>query len=925
MRILRVDAHAFGPFRGETLELTPGMNLLFGPNEAGKSSWHAALYAGLCGMRRAKGAPRKPDREFAERHRPWDGDRWEAGVRLELADGRTIELRHDLAGLVDCWAKDLATGMDISDQLMNEQTPDGARFLGLSRDVMLATACVRQAEILDVLRSPDRLQESLQAAAASGGGDVTAQAAIERLERFRRAAVGTDRTRTAPLDEAIRALEDARSRALEAEVAHSEYLELVRQHERAQEEAERARAELLAGRLEVLDRRLERARTLAAGLPEDLPDPGSERELVAQVGDALSLWRSRPPRPEPPEGPTAADLREEIAQLPDPPRGDVEAHASVASAEQAWRSALARRDAHLDQEPQPAEVPVTGVTGGELRRLADDLAAEVPPVDPDLEQRVTSAGPDARPQVATGVLAAGAVLVVLGLLLAASGIVAAGVVSAFAGMAAAGWGWWRSGQATVVPPEDQAELALQRQTRGQAEGRRQRAGEEVAHLGLERDPDSLRRLALRLDEVAGDADRRDRWEERFGPVRDRVVETERELRQALADRGVADAEATDADVDALLDRYRRDCRERSRRAAEAARREHLTSQLEARRSIERGVEADRAARTRAAGALRAAAQAAGIDGAGGDDTAGDQVTGDVPDEPALDQLAVRLATWREEQERDVERVQQLHRRRATLDELLGGRPLETLEDERARLRRDAVPLPDVGPVELGDDPEGTLARLQDRAQRSREHVADLGGRVTTIEETLIDVAGAQEAVRRLEAEVARLRTLGATVETTLGFLTRAREQVQRDVAPRLAEVVARHLPRITDGRYTEVTVDPEELAVEVRDAEGRWLPATRLSHGTAEQIHLLLRLAMTEHLVTTDEPAPLILDDVTVQSDRARTTAFLDLLHDLSLDRQVILFSQELEVLDWAEGRLKEPDDLIVTLPPPAGAEVGGR
>ena len=42
-----VNAYAFGPFRNETLELAPGMNVVYGPNEAGKSSWHAALYAGI--------------------------------------------------------------------------------------------------------------------------------------------------------------------------------------------------------------------------------------------------------------------------------------------------------------------------------------------------------------------------------------------------------------------------------------------------------------------------------------------------------------------------------------------------------------------------------------------------------------------------------------------------------------------------------------------------------------------------------------------------------------------------------------------------------------------------------------------------------------------------------------------------------------
>ena len=98
MRFETVKAYAFGPFRNETLELAPGMNVVYGWNEAGKSSWHAALYAGLCGIRRARGT-KKIDAEFAERHKPWDDDTsWDVGAIIGLADGRRVELRHDLAG-----------------------------------------------------------------------------------------------------------------------------------------------------------------------------------------------------------------------------------------------------------------------------------------------------------------------------------------------------------------------------------------------------------------------------------------------------------------------------------------------------------------------------------------------------------------------------------------------------------------------------------------------------------------------------------------------------------------------------------------------------------------------------------------------------------------------------------------------------------
>lgn len=133
MRIRHVRAHAFGPFTDRELELAPGMTVVVGANEAGKSSWHAAIYAGLCGMRRGKGAATKDDRAFADRHRPWDGDQWEVSCVVDLPDGRTVELRHDLAGKVDSSAIDLALGHDVSREIIHDGAPDGSVWLGLDR------------------------------------------------------------------------------------------------------------------------------------------------------------------------------------------------------------------------------------------------------------------------------------------------------------------------------------------------------------------------------------------------------------------------------------------------------------------------------------------------------------------------------------------------------------------------------------------------------------------------------------------------------------------------------------------------------------------------------------------------------------------------------------------------------------------------
>ena len=114
-------------------------------------------------------------------------------------------------------------------------------------------------------------------------------------------------------------------------------------------------------------------------------------------------------------------------------------------------------------------------------------------------------------------------------------------------------------------------------------------------------------------------------------------------------------------------------------------------------------------------------------------------------------------------------------------------------------------------------------------------------------------------------------------------------------------------------------MDPEKLEVRVRTNNGSELrDATYLSHGTAEQIYLLLRVGLAEHLTRQGETYPLLLDDVLVQCDSIRKRALLEVLKEISTERQVMLFSQEDEVLAWGQQHLTEDQHLVGKLDPNA-------
>jgi len=258
--------------------------------------------------------------------------------------------------------------------------------------------------------------------------------------------------------------------------------------------------------------------------------------------------------------------------------------------------------------------------------------------------------------------------------------------------------------------------------------------------------------------------------------------------------------------------------------------------------------------------------------------------------------------------------------RAELDTLLAGGTYDELlreaDQERRRAEAAMADLP-----QDGVDTEAALpdleARLSDaraNAQAAQVAAAAARGELKQLSAAPANVSECEEAFVAAQAELQRVRRLDVTLTMTREFLERAQERVHRDIAPVLEQTLREWLPLVTAGRYTDASVDPESLEVKVKDGVGKFREAGLVSQGTREQIYLLLRVALVTHLTKPGEVSPLIFDDVTVQTDSIRTQAILDLLHEMSAERQVIVFSQEEDVRRWADANLDPARDRMVVL-----------
>lgn len=880
MRVRSVALRPFGRFGDESFDLAPGLTVVHGANEAGKSTLHQALLTAVGGVRRG-GGRRAEVEELRHRYRPWSGDGWRVGAVVELADGTRVELTRKLDQSSGSRVTELGTGRDRAGEIIFEGAPDGWRWLGLDRTTYPATASVRQADVLRVGGSAGLLADQMQRAAAATGTDVTAARALERIAAYQREQVGAvSRHSTKPLRRAIVAEEEAGARLEEARRAHAGYLRLAAAAKQSEGEAERlARerrcAEAAGARHRAHDERreLERVADLQERHPGPPPERGAGDRLAQSAAVALRVWRASR-EPVPPAGATAAQLAERLKGLTEAPGGETAPAPEVRRAADAVAAATQSRRVHEERRPPPVPPPPTPVAVDRLQ----DLARALDPA-PDAQTRASWAV-RAWPvlMVAALILVAG----IAGYAVARSSLWT--VVALVVAVAVVAYAWAYGHR---LPPDQ----ALRR-------SRAQAAEAEAQGLGLPADPVRLRALAHEVAEGRESAALAGRWTEE----QQAHLDAERDAREALH-RELALRGATD------LAGYEAACAARREQAARAALRGPLEQQLAARRELE--AEAARAAEERRAALASLRAAASAVPGA------------PPPSDLTPEVAAARVEAWLREREARLEVEQRAESEWLELRTLLEAGSQEERECRAADAEREAhelargLPEPELARALGQETSPARLRALAEQEAQARTRADHARGQLDQHPARRLGVPEAQEVLERARAERARLEALGQALDLARHHLEQAQDRVHRDLAPVLANTLRAWLPEVTSGRYRDANVDPSTLAVTVCGDDRDWRDASLLSRGTQEQVYLLLRLALVEHLTRPGESAPILFDEVTVHADETRTAALLSLLHRIAATHQVVVFTQEHAVRDWARQNLDPGRDQLVELAPP--------
>jgi len=96
---------------------------------------------------------------------------------------------------------------------------------------------------------------------------------------------------------------------------------------------------------------------------------------------------------------------------------------------------------------------------------------------------------------------------------------------------------------------------------------------------------------------------------------------------------------------------------------------------------------------------------------------------------------------------------------------------------------------------------------------------------------------------------------------------------------------------ITDSRYSNLLMLAEDQELVIQDSNGKSKKVIELSRGTVEELYFAMRLGLIEEYEKRAEPMPFIMDDTFVNFDDDRRTRAIKVIHEFSKDRQVIILT----------------------------------
>lgn len=188
--------------------------------------------------------------------------------------------------------------------------------------------------------------------------------------------------------------------------------------------------------------------------------------------------------------------------------------------------------------------------------------------------------------------------------------------------------------------------------------------------------------------------------------------------------------------------------------------------------------------------------------------------------------------------------------------------------------------------------DSQLTALYEERGQLQEAMNSLAGDAT--------LAKALQQKAQLEGELRDALEDWTTQVLIAHFMEEAQQSYEKDRQPQALAKASEYIRILTDGKY-RLDTEAAPQAIYLLNEHDERLDMAHWSSGLADQVYLALRLSLAHTFGQRIEPMPLILDDILVRFDETRQQRALALLKTIAEETQVWIFTCQKSTLELAK------------------------
>ena len=198
MKVNKIKINSYGKLKDKEINLKDGINVIYGKNEAGKSTLLRFIINSFYGI-----SKNKKGKEYSDydRYKPWVTEEFSGNIEYELNDKTKYEVHRDFKkknpNIYNERKEDISKDFNIDKTNGNEFFYEQTK---VDEDLFLSTMVVGQQEVKLETKQQSMLVQKIANLVGTGEDNVSYKRAIDRIKKRQLDEVGTSNSREKPIN-----------------------------------------------------------------------------------------------------------------------------------------------------------------------------------------------------------------------------------------------------------------------------------------------------------------------------------------------------------------------------------------------------------------------------------------------------------------------------------------------------------------------------------------------------------------------------------------------------------------------------------------------------------------------------------------------------------------------------------------------------